>query len=96
MKKYPRMSLSLTDEIVEELKALSKVSGASVSSIVVDIITPALPSLIETRKMLCSMKSGDFDAAKSSIDSLVKITNDMTNELNEAVKGIDKKGSQDD
>ncbi|MEY1409618.1 hypothetical protein AB7Z54_21770 [Providencia manganoxydans] len=96
MKKYPRMSLSLTDEIVEELKALSKASGASVSSIVVDIITPALPSLIETRKMLCSMKSGDFDAAKSSIDSLVKITNDMTNELNEAVKGIDKKGSQDD
>lgn len=96
MKKYPRMSLSLTDEIVEELRALSKASGASVSSIVVDLITPALPSLIETRKMLSSMKSGDFDAAKGSIDSLVKIANDMTDDLNHAAKGVDKKESKDD
>lgn len=82
MKKYPRMSLALTDEIISDLKRLSDVSGASVSSIVVDIINPMLPMIRETTKTLMAIKSGNPDIAKESMQSLANLVDSMASEFN--------------
>lgn len=81
MKKYPRMSLALTDEIISDLKRLSDASGASVSSIVVDIINPMLPMIRETTKALMAIKSGNPDIAKESMQSLANLVDSMASEF---------------
>lgn len=87
--KRPRVTMLMTDEIMEELRAFSSVTGASISSVVVDLLTPQLPSLRATREMYSSLKSGEYDAAKKHIDDIASIANGMVDELNRQVKVLD-------
>lgn len=75
------MTLALTDEILSDLKALSDASGASVSSIVVDIINPMLPMIRETTKALVAMKSGNPDITRESMQSLMDLVDNMASEF---------------
>ena len=87
--KRPRVTMLMTDEIMEELRAFNSVTGASISSVVVDLLTPQLPSLRATREMYSSLKSGDYDVAKKHIDDIASIANGMVDELNRQTKGLD-------
>lgn len=86
--KRPRVTMLMTDEIMEELRAFSSVTGASISSVVVDLLTPQLPSLRATREMYASLKSGEYDAAKKHIDDIASIANGMVGDLNRQIKGL--------
>lgn len=97
MKKYPRMTLALTDEILTDLKALSDASGASVSSLVVDIINPMLPMIRETTAALLAIKSGNPDIAKESMQSLANLVDSMASDFNIESKALlESEGSSDD
>lgn len=88
--KRPRTTLLLTEEILDALRALSKASGMSMSSIVVQFLEPSVPVMRDLEVAFNEAKKDSAGNARQLLGSIVSAANEALVMLNESHAEIEE------